>query len=244
MSPRCLAPSTASVHRRRLQSETINLYFFLAVVLTHARGAAADYRLTNGSSTETVWVAYSRYLPAGRHFPAGWRTGGWFLIKPGATKVLGIPQGNKWVYIRVTGNDGREITPLDHATRESSLFWIDSAQRFSAVETNDGNLLPTDSPRRDRKQAAFYEYRNHSSHIVFPNASLNLPDLSAAQLSNQAIHSVLFIRTETGWGGGAVLIDKQLTGSVLTRGNDTRGDGGSNLGSVSAAMAFIGRSSL
>ena len=100
------------------------IFVFVAVVLIHTQFAAADYLLTNGSTTETVRVAYSVWRPASWNWPAGWRTQGWDTIKPRAARTLQVPQDETSVYIRVIGQDGREIKPHDSATRDRFPFWI------------------------------------------------------------------------------------------------------------------------
>ena len=69
------------------------LFVLITATLTLTQFAAADYTLTNGT-TETVWAAYSRWLPADWNWPAGWRTDGWYKIEPGQTRVLTVPQRN------------------------------------------------------------------------------------------------------------------------------------------------------
>ena len=181
------------------------IFVFVAVVLIHTQFAAADYLLTNGSTTETVRVAYSVWRPASWNWPAGWRTQGWDTIKPRAARTLQVPQDETSVYIRVIGQDGREIKPHDSATRDRFPFWIHPSQRFTAVETNDSDFLKSDHRQWRLKQDNFYEYRNGSSHTVMGQ---NRPDLSAQQIYNQAIHSVVLILTNEGSGSG-VLIDKE-----------------------------------
>ena len=167
--------------------------------------AAANYLLTNGSKTETVRVAYSVWRPASWNWPAGWRTQGWYSIKPREARTLKVPQENTLVYIRVIGQDGREIKPHDSATRDRFLFWVHPSQRFTAVETDDGDFLKSNHRQWRLKQDNLYEYRNGSSHTVMGQ---NRPDLPAQQIYDQAIHSVVFILTDEGSGSG-VLIDKE-----------------------------------
>lgn len=108
------------------------------------------------------------------------------------------------MYIRVTGRSG-EIKPRDHTTRESSPFWIHPTQAFTVVETGEGEFLKSNRVEWRLKQDSLYKYRNDGSHTV--NANLNLPDLPAQQIYDQAINSVVWIHTGTSLGSG-VLIDK------------------------------------
>ncbi len=175
------------------------LFFaFVTAILTLAQFAAADYTLINGTP-ETVWAAYSRWLPANGNWPAGWRTQGWYKIEPGQDKVLKVPQHEDWVYIRVINTNG-EVKPPDHATGPYP-FWIHRSKPFTTVETNDGALLKSNLGRLSLETSEFYQYRNGGSHTI-------VQDLPARQIYNQAINSVIWIHTGDGLGSG-VLIDKQ-----------------------------------
>ena len=177
---------------------------FVAIALTSTQLAIADYRITNGSTTESAFVVYSRWLPASENWPAGWRTDGYYQIEPGGTRNLSVPQGNTWVYIYVE-RGGSEIKPDDHATRDRSLFWIHPSLAFTVVETNEGDFLRSDRGRWSLESADLYQYRNGGSHTVVDE--LRLPDLPAQQIYNQAIHSVVWIHVGESAGSG-VLIDR------------------------------------
>lgn len=181
----------------------------VAVTLTSTQFATADYRITNGSTTETASVIYSVWRPASGVWPAGWRTQGYYNVAPGATRNLPVPQGNRWVYIYVK-RGGSEIKPVDHTTRENAPFWIHPSQAFTVVETNEGDFLRSDHDRWSLETADLYQYRNGESHTI--PADPRLPDLPAQQIYNQAINSVVWIETFDGnvsFGkGSGVLIDK------------------------------------
>ena len=188
------------------------LVVFLTVTLTQF--AAADYTLTNGSRTETVWATYSVWQPAGRDasgnwWPEGWRTQGWYEIEPNGTRTLWVPAVNTWVYIRVE-RDAGEVKPANHTTRDAFLFWIHPSEAFMSVETNEGALLRSTHAQGNLRQALLYGYQNGGSHTI---AGIpRLPNRPAQQIHDAAIHSVVWIATDlgNGWGGkgSGVLIDK------------------------------------
>ena len=179
---------------------------FVTATLTFTQFATADYMLTNGSTTDPVWVTYSVWRAAGRDaggdlWPEGWRTQGWYKIEPSATRNLWVPAGNTWVYIRVIGRGG-EMKPLDQATRDTFPFWIHPSEAFTSVETAEGNFLDSNHSRRNLEQANLYEYRNGGSHTIVDET------LRAEDIYDQAIHSVVWIHTEEFRGSG-VLIDRR-----------------------------------
>ena len=181
---------------------------FVLLALTTTPWAIADYQITNDSSAETAWVIYSTRRPANDDWPAGWRTMGWYKILPEDTLTLKVPANNKSVYLRV--GFPSEIKPLDHATRERSLFWIHPSDAFTVVQTNSGDFLKSDHRVQSLEQVYLYEYRNGGAHTI-PDAYQNLPDLPAQEIYNQSIHSVVWILAERGNGigkGSGVLIDK------------------------------------
>ena len=177
---------------------------FLTLTLTLTQFATADYTLANGSATERAWVTYSVWQPADQNWPAGWRTTGWYEVKPGAMRTLRVPAENPMVYIRVK-RGGEEVRPPDHATKDRYPFWIHPTAAFTAVETHEGDFLKSDHDRWLLKQAAFYKYQNGGQHTIVEEPRLaNRP---AQQIHDEAIHSVVWIRTDEGHGSG-VLIDK------------------------------------
>ena len=178
---------------------------FVATTLTSTQFATADYTLKN-STTEIVWVVCAAWQPKQSwEEPAGWRTRGWYEIKPNATKALYTPQDGEWVYIYVKGDESGEIKPSDHVTRESTSFLIHPWKPFSVLQTAGGDFIKSNRAERSLEQAAFYKYRNGGSHnIVEPR----LPDLPAQQIYDQAIHSVVWIHAGKFVGSG-VLIDRR-----------------------------------
>ncbi|MDE0010155.1 MAG: trypsin-like peptidase domain-containing protein [Candidatus Poribacteria bacterium] len=182
---------------------------FVTAILTLAQFAAADYTLTNGTR-ETVWVAYSRWLPANGNWPEGWRTQGWSKIEPGQREVLRVPLHNPWVYIRVINTNG-EVKPPDHATRDKAPFWIHPVQPFTVVETPEGDFLKSDRVRENLRQANFYEYRNRGLHTIIDVPWT--PDISAQQIYDQAMPSVVWIQIVQSDGsqakGSGALIDRK-----------------------------------
>ena len=151
------------------------IYVFVVVPLTSTQFAAADYTLTNGRTTGTVWVVYSVWNPAKGVWPEGWRTQGWYEIEPRETIVLPIHRNSAFVYIRVE-RENSEVKPIDHATRDSSPFWIHPSKPFTVVETDEGDFLRSNRVQWSLEQATLYEYRNGSSHIIVEPC---LPDLPA-----------------------------------------------------------------
>ncbi len=185
------------------------IFVFVTIALTQTQPAAADYRITNGSATETAWVAYSIWRPAGGGWPAGWRTQGYYKVEPGDTRNLSVPQNNPSVYIRVVRADG-EVKPSDHTTRDNYLFWIHPSRAFTVVETNEGDFLKSDRNRWSLEFADLYEYRNGGSHTIADEP--RLPDRPAQEIYDEAIHSVVWIETNHGnevvTKGSGVLIDR------------------------------------
>jgi len=177
---------------------------FVAGALTSTQFAIADYRITNGSTTETAWVVYSVWSPASGVWTEGWRTKGWYEIKPRETIDLPIHRDNTFVYIRVE-RENAEVKPVDYATRDRSLFWIHPSLAFTVVETNEGDFLRSDRGRWSLKRVDLYQYRNGGSHTIVDEP--RLPDLPAQQIYNQAIHSVVWIHA-AGYAGSGVLIDR------------------------------------
>lgn len=190
------------------------IFVFVTITLALVQFTSADYTLTNGSATETVWATYSVWQPAGRDtngnwWSEGWRTRGWYEIAPSRTRTLWVPAGNPVVYIRVIDRSG-EIKPLDHATRDAFLFWIHPSEAFTTVETSEGILLRGTHAQENLRQALFYQYQNGGSHTIA--GTPRLPDRSAQDIHDEVIDSVVWIVTDLGNGwvgkGSGVLIDK------------------------------------
>ena len=185
---------------------------FVLLTLTTTPLAIADYEITNDSSSETAWAIYSTWRPANDDWPEGWRTMGWYRILPGDTLTLQVPSDNASVYLRVERPYQTEIKPLDHATRDRSLFWIHPSYAFTVVETNGGDFLKSDHRLQSLEKVDFYKYRNGGAHTI-SDALQNLPDLTAQEIFDQSIHSVVWILTKGGnWigEGSGVVIDKDL----------------------------------
>lgn len=134
--------------------------------LTAIQFAAADYTLTNVSTTERAWVTYSVWRPTDDHWPAGYRTEGWDEIKPGGFINVPVPVHNPWVYIRVERDDETAIRPPDAVTRKSFRFWIHPSEAFTVVEAENGDILESDLRRLDLEVAELYEYPNGGKHTI------------------------------------------------------------------------------
>ena len=189
----------------------ITLFMFVFAMLTlmlTTQLATADYRISNGSATEDAWVIYSTWREASGGWPAGWRTQGWRRVEPGGFTNLRIPEHNTWVYLRIERPYGREIKPPDHGTRDSSFFWRHPSEAFTVVEKSNGDFLKSNQPKRELNQAELYLYANGGRHTITDEPGKNLPELSAPQIYNRAMNSVLWIITPDAAGSG-VLIDKE-----------------------------------
>ena len=156
---------------------------FVTATLTLTQLARADYTIANGSATETAWVTYSVWRPPNNNWPEGWRTQGWYEVEPEQTRVLPVPAGEDFVYIRIERSD-REIKPPDHATRDSFPFWMHPIQAFTVVETKAGDFLKSNHLLQNLEQAEFYEYRNGGSYTI-PHNVLNTKNSLARQVFNR-----------------------------------------------------------
>ena len=190
----------------------IFVFAMLTLMLT-TQLATADYLISNGSATEDAWVIYSTWREASGGWPAGWRTQGWRRVEPGGFTTLSVPEHNPWVYLRVERPYGREIKPPDHETRDAARFWIHPSKGFTAVMRSNGDFLKSDWPKWALSRARLYKYPNGGRHTITDRLG-NLPELSAQQIYNQAINSVLWIITPDERSGGVglgsgVLIDKE-----------------------------------
>ena len=185
----------------------IFVFAMLTLMLT-TQLATADYLISNGSATEDAWVIYSTWREASGGWPAGWRTQGWYRVEPGGFRNLRVPEHNTWVYLRVERPYGREIKPPDHETRDAARFWIHPSKGFTAVMRSNGDFLKSDWLKWALSRARLYKYPNGGRHTITDGPASNLPELSAQQIYDQAINSVLWIVTADGAGSG-VLIDKE-----------------------------------
>ncbi|MDE0555983.1 MAG: serine protease [Candidatus Poribacteria bacterium] len=138
---------------------------FVVLTLTSTQDATADYTLTNGT-TETLWIVYAEWQPRKPWEPAGWRTWGWYEIKPNATKSLDAPEDSEWVYIYVEGDESGEIRPADHTIRESASFLIHPWEPFSVLQTAGGDFIKSNRAQRSLERAEFYKYRDGGSHTI------------------------------------------------------------------------------
>ena len=130
------------------------------LTLTLTPLAIADYTVFNGHDTQSAWVVYSTRRSASGGWPAGFRTRGWYRVRPGETRTLSVPSGNSWVYLRITRLYPTEIRPRDHQTRDNFLFWMHPNRAFTAVETVNGTFLDSDWDQDALVQERFYEYAN------------------------------------------------------------------------------------
>lgn len=190
------------------------IFVFITTTLIQTQLATADFLIANGSATEDAWVMYSTWRSASDGLPAGLRTKGWLKIEPGGIEYLDVPRGNQSLYIRVEEPDGTEIKPLDHTTRNSSSFWMHPTRIFTTVQTATGRLLDSNLNQTSLETAKLYKYTNEGIHIITRRTDcdpVGPSDLPAQQIYDQAIHSVVWIATESGNSistGSGVLIDK------------------------------------
>lgn len=191
-----------------MRKTTLFIFVFAMLTLTLTQFATADFLISNGSATENAWVIYSTWREASGGYPAGWRTQGWYLVEPGGFTNLWVPEDNTWVYIRVERPAGREIKPLDHRTRDAARFWIHPSEAFTTVMRSNGDFLKSDWPKWALSRAELYKYPNGGRHTITDGPAANLPELSAQQIYDRAINSVLWMGTADRAGSG-VLIDKE-----------------------------------
>ncbi len=191
------------------------IFIFLTTTLLLTQLAAADFLVANGSATEDAWVIYSTWREASDDLPAGYRTEGWYEIEPGGFINLSVPVDNDFVYIRVEDPNGNEIKPLDHETRDSYFFWLHPTRKFTVVETETGEYLDSDHNQASLDTATLYEFNTDDGiHIITKRTDcdpVGPADLPAQEIYDQAIHSVVWIRTGKGnWigKGSGFLIDK------------------------------------
>ena len=139
-----------------------HLLILVLLIVSMASWAIADYRIENRTAKD-VWVAYAVSQP---QQPKGWRTRGWYKIKPHGTKNLEIEKGRIWVYIRVRGGDDREIKPPDRVRRERASFLIHPLKSFSVLQTAQGDFIRSNRAQGRLERAAFYKYRNGGSQTI------------------------------------------------------------------------------
>lgn len=196
-------------------SQLFYIFVFLMTTLIQTQLATADFLVANGSATEDAWFIYSTWRDASDGLPAGFRTEGWYKIEPGGFTNLSVPADNTYVYIRVEDLYGNEIEPLDHATRDSYFFWMHPTKIFTAVETAIGEFLDSDHNQASLDTAKLYAYNTDEGIYIITKRTdcdpVGPADLSAQEIYDQAIHSVVWIRTNKGdWigKGSGFLIDK------------------------------------
>ena len=139
-----------------------HLPIFAWLIVSIASPATADYRIKN-QTAQDVWVTYAAWQP---RQPEGWRTWGWYKIKPRATQNLEIPKDRIWVYIRVRDRDNSTIKPPDHTTRERASFLIHPLKSFSVLQTAGGDFIRSNRAQGGLEGAEFYKYRNGGSHTI------------------------------------------------------------------------------
>ncbi len=188
------------------------IFTFLTTTLIHIQLVTADFLIANGSATEDAWVIYSTRRDAGNGWPAGFRTQGWYKIEPGGYRNLSVPADNSYVYIRVEDPYGNEIEPLDNVARSSYHFWMHPIEKFTVVETASGEFLDSNLNQASLTTATLYEFNTDEViHIITKRnecETVNPADLSAQQIYNRSIKSVLWIDTDSGSGSG-VIIDQE-----------------------------------
>ena len=192
-----------------MRKTTFFITVFAILTLTLLQLAQADYRITNGNATETAWVIYTAWRPASQNWPAGWRTQGWYEVKPGRTRNFPVPVGNTWVYIRVERSDSTEIRPTDHLARDSTRFWRHPSKAFTVVETHAGSILKSNHKRQSLEKVNLYAYRNGGSHTITDAAESN-PPLPSERIYDQAMRAVVWIlNIDEKAEGSGVLIDHE-----------------------------------
>ena len=162
------------------------------LTLTLTPLAIADYTIFNGHDTQSAWVVYSTRRSASGGWPAGFRTWGWYQVKPGETRTLSVPSGNKWVYVRVTHPYPTEILPSDHQTRDNFPVWMHPNRAFTAVETASGTFLDSDWDQDALVQERFYEYANGGRFDISGPAGLT-PSETALRTSQAKLDAATLI---------------------------------------------------
>ena len=203
-----------------MRKSTVMIICFSILTLTTTQLATADYQITNASPTETAWIAYSIWEPAGGGWPEGWTTTGWFDIAPSETLKLQVPIVEDWVYIHVAWPSGKQFKPPNQATIEPHPFWIHPTEPFIVVESDEDEILDSNRDIKSLNVADFYEFPNGSSHTI--DNRIELADPPAQEIYDQAINSVLWIHTGTGLGSGVLIdIEQKL---AVTNAHVTDGD--------------------
>lgn len=149
-----------------MNKKALFISVFLMTALTALQFTAADYTLTNGSTTELAWVIYSVWRPADDRWPTGYRTEGWYELEPGDPMDVPVPAHNSWVYIRVKRDDRTAMRPPDAVTRKSFRFWIHPSETFIVVEAENGDILESNVSIPDLEVAELYKYRNGDKHTI------------------------------------------------------------------------------
>ena len=171
---------------------TPSLLLVVLLTLTLPPLTTADYTIFNGHDTQNAWVVYSTWRAASGGWPAGFRTRGWYRVRPGETRTLSVPSGNKRVYLRITHPYPAEIQPSDHPTRSNFLFWMHPNRAFTAVETADGTFLDSNWDQDALVQKRFYEYAN-GGRFNIPGPSGLSPSETALRASKTKLDSATLI---------------------------------------------------
>ena len=148
------------------------------LMLTPFQKASAEYTVLNGSK-HSVWLIVSTWMESEEDIPAGYRTMGYYEIKPGT--FFSIDRGNSdYYYIRmyksVNGNR-KLIKPSNSETRSSYTFWVRPKKRFMVVEKAKGKSLYSPGGLENLVQiGGFYRYQNGGTF------NINGENLEAAKL--------------------------------------------------------------
>ena len=167
----------------------ILLVGLLTLILTPL--TMADYTIFNGHDTKTAWVVYSTWRDGSGGWPAGFRTRGWYSVKPGQTRKLSVPSGNKWVYLRITQPYPTEIRPSDADTRDNFLFWMHPSKRLPLSRTPMARFLTATMTRMTWFKKGFTNTRTGGGSISV--APLACPKEAALRDSKTKLDSATLI---------------------------------------------------
>ena len=156
-----------------MRKELFFMFVLALLTITIIPLATANYLVYNGSKDESAYVAYAYFDPGGNsaadstvstvtvYKPAGYRVSGYYRVKPGSFRDLGVPSKTKDVYVRITR--AGLIRPENHEKRDSYAFHLHPTKAFSLVESGDGRILKEpDGIRRSElvNTGGFYKYSN------------------------------------------------------------------------------------